>query len=376
MKEKNDLYYEELEWVKMNLVDNGHMYSCIRNEIHKVILNLFHMLENQEFDLRKTLLSNNKSEMGQVGEKSTLIEDIQVNLKDVNVREVMAILQNFIKDVNKTETCRVFIDTIIKTRKKTDHDMHAIHYDFIDPEWIGVMYDFLTKLVGWPFEIWYEEMEKDAKHKVGFPNACSLWNPIVFMYPSHAITNPHVKWDGNLQENVRAYTYAPPKQRCDFKQSELAEFLSKREKSFLGEDIDNLPWISGHCVCNPIKESKTLNLMMLYGKNSICNVSGHTYLFITLCKYFKNVDMVMVVLACMIFMTPHDHSVHEIIMAAKNADIHEFQSYNPIDNKPTKYMMEIIKKYNMQHGKGYKTLFTSQILILIVATLITSLSRC
>ncbi len=293
-------------------------------------------LEENKYELSNTVLSNNKEEMGQVGINSRLIDDIRaeyVTDNDLTIREMMTLLQNVIKDPNKKKTCDAFINVLVDVESTPE---------YMDALWVDTIRDYVSDSVGWPFKTWYAQMRVDEKAYEGFPNACSLWNPITLLYPIHVLGNPHCKWDGNLRSHVTAASTTPTAE-CEYVESELSEELSSREREFLGKHIkdEKLPWKPGRCYYTVNEDSVTSKLRERFKIATVANTSGHTFLMITLSKYFKNVDRVSVILACIVWMVPHDHSMHEILMAAKLAKIEPFVRYNPTQTNVISFLNEI-----------------------------------
>jgi hypothetical protein len=321
----------QLEWVK-NFVLYNRLYNKVKTDIRLFTLQVLEFLGESKYDVKETVLSDNEEEMGQVGKMSSLIVDIHDVNQEVTIREMMTLLQNVIKDPNKKRTCDAFIN-ILSNKTNVPDSMNL--------EWIETIRDYVSDSVGWPFDTWYKEMEINNKAYDGFPNACSLWNPITLLYPIHTLGNPHCIWDGNLRCHVTAAS-TTPKSECKYLKSELSEKLSTREKNFLAKYTgDDLPWKPGRCYYTVNEDSVTSILRDRYDIASVANTSGHTFLMITLSKYFSEVDSVSVILACIVWMVPHDHSMHEVVMAAKLAKIDPFVEYNPTKDNVIEFMTKI-----------------------------------
>jgi hypothetical protein len=103
--------------------------------------------------------------------------------------------------------------------------------------------------------------------------------------------------------------------------------LSNREKKYIKSNgvnpkVDNLyerpPWTPPICYMKPIEPlSFSLNLQKRYNKYFVSNLSGHTMIFILVARFFKNINLNVIILASIVFMTPYNHSIHEIFKAAQ-----------------------------------------------------------
>ena len=80
-------------------------------------------------------------------------------------------------------------------------------------------------------------------------------------------------------------------------------------------------------------------MLKRYNKFSVSNLSGHTMLFIIVAKYFKDINLNMIVLASMLFMVPYNHSIHEIFQAAKMLGVNTGYSIKKTDLENMNYFL-------------------------------------
>ena len=155
-----------------------------------------------------------------------------------------------------------------------------------------------------------------------FPSVCSLWNPSVFIYGSHVLTNPHVHWTGSLPQIVQPKTLRKePINGCHV--GEIIPRLSVREITFLkGNPVQY--WKPGKCWFDDSPDSLAAKVRQQNDKLSVANTSGHTMLHIEFARMFytslpdnsNNFDRMMII-ACVMWMVPNDHAINEVMTAAK-----------------------------------------------------------
>jgi hypothetical protein len=88
-----------------------------------------------------------------------------------------------------------------------------------------------------------------------------------------------------------------------------------------------------------------------YEKVFTSSVSGHTIIMLETAKYFKDADLKLLLLGCLVWSVPYDHSIHEVLMSGKAAGVFKEYDYT----KPTKECVdELINFY--ESSKGYSWL--------------------
>jgi hypothetical protein len=119
--------------------------------------------------------------------------------------------------------------------------------------------------------------------------------------------------------------------------------LSIREKKYMKQDainvdplVDNLyerpPWTPPICYMKPIEPiSFSLNIQKRYNKFFVSNLSGHVMLFLIISRYFKDINLNLIILASIIYMVPYNHSINEILKAANLVDVNTNYSIKKTD---------------------------------------------
>lgn len=193
-------------------------------------------------------------------------------------------------------------------------------------------------------------------HK-GFPSVCSLWNPIVFIYGSHILTNPHVKWDGHLADLVKPKTQRSfSKPGCGVAEKYVLPKLSARERAFTS--VSN--WLPGMCWFDTNDASLAEIVRRKYNKLSVANTSGHTLLHMEYARMFytgveedrAHFERVMLA-ACIMWMVPYDHSIHEILTAARIMDVFPEYDYRMSSKDSLAILIDTINprlKFTQQGG--------------------------
>jgi hypothetical protein len=66
----------------------------------------------------------------------------------------------------------------------------------------------------------------------------------------------------------------------------------------------------------------TTQLRKKYNKLIVSYTAGHTIIMLLLCKYFKDINLGLIVLGCIIWLVPYNHSITEIFLAAKEMGVY------------------------------------------------------
>jgi hypothetical protein len=242
---------------------------------------------------------------------------------EMNVREIMTSLQSVIRDYKKVGVCDAFIG-LIAGREASGP------YEDINYTWVAEVRKMLQDYIGgWDFDEWYSAVPDDEK-TASLPSPCSLWIPYQ-LHASHIFLVPNAKWDGYLQNNIRTAECVSVSDGKSFTMDDLTEPLSKQENLLINqaENENNvLPYITGRQCMSPKATGASAVLKKRHCILNIANTSGTTLIFVLFSKYFKDVNPCIVVLACIVWMVPHDHSLHEICVAARIAKVPEFLEYD------------------------------------------------
>ena len=310
---------EQLLAVKENLVHNKVIYTAITNNVRlwaskcKTFLSQIpHINDNMKTkkvqNIDELFKTDNKLILGSRNNNSEL------DFRKMNVREIMTSLQTVIKDYHNVRVCDAFIGLITQKYRSPD----------INVGWVEEIRAKLRDHIGgWDFEEWYANVSEHDKY-TGFPSACSLWIPYQ-SYDSHIFLVPSAKWDGFLQQNIRTSNVEYNQQTKALIKSDFAEPLSSNETGFTDAEYT---YKTGSMSLTPSKIGASVKLKEKNCILNVANTSGTTLGFISFSRYFKGVDTLLVVLACILWMVPHDHSLHEIFVAARVAKVEAFLNYD------------------------------------------------
>lgn len=328
------------------LLDNAVMFVHAYCQVHS---------KDAVKEMRFIFFSDNKHEQGQIGfnEYDTAVKKNHDNLvvamrqliDKLNIREKMTMCMNFYKDPNRRLTCRMMFQAMLDIANK--NTAHTPYLKYTNNAHINDRVKQVENLLGFKIQevmegCWMPNGKMNCQSvNTSFPSLCNLWNPIIFIYGTHIISNPHVKWDGQIGKIMKPYSLKSAQNanpHC--KRMTLTDALpplSSREQRFIfgtqskiSNNARTLPWVPGNCWFDPNPSSIALKVREKYKKYSVANTSGHTLLHIEFCKFFMDRNdphfMLLMVLACIMWMVPYDHSIHEVMTAAKIAG-----SYNEYD---------------------------------------------
>lgn len=339
----------------MRLYNNKPLYKKIMISIHKLarkiilfVLDYYEKYTTTMDDsdilriLENTFFSNNKKEAGQIGywkpETVTNISEYREWLlefiKDFNLREMMTFIMNFYKDRNNVGTAAVVYNSLLQY--KTKGEIYQLQKEYatkrikIIENLLG--FDMEETLECVHFTEWCDINDRALYKYRDFPTIMSLSFPTLFLYGEYIITNPSSSWKGDISRILKTSKLRKePKSvtgGCGDRLDSLLIPLSERENTFLSGDIvDNyLPWIPGACWYDKI-DSFANDVYNHYGKYTIANVSGHTFLHMDVVRFFlsSKEDIMLNILACLIWMVPKDHSINEILTATRIMDIFDYE---------------------------------------------------
>jgi len=157
---------------------------------------------------------------------------------------------------------------------------------------------------------------------------CWLWHALIYGVPYQDVLK--LPSSNYIKSMTSSYETQPVKTDCMiqvFQYFPIFPPLSEREKNYIKSKginplIEGLyqrpPWTPPICYMKPIEPlSFSLNLQKRYNKYFVSNLSGHTMIFILVARFFNNINLNVIILACIVFMTPYNHSIHEIFKAAQ-----------------------------------------------------------
>ena len=193
---------------------------------------------------------------------------------------------------------------------------------------------------------------------------CWLWHPLVYGVPYQNVVK--LPSDNAVKKMMPIYEKNDKSQfeKCmtdTFNNYPVFPVLSKREQTYMknkgaGPNVDGLykrpPWTPPYCYYKKPIPTFTTNMLKRYNKFSVSNLSGHTMLFIIMAKYFKDINLNMILLASMLFMVPYNHSIHEIFQAAKMLGVNTEYSIKKTDLENMNYFLtDVMKMKPIDSGK-------------------------
>jgi hypothetical protein len=325
--------------------------KIIKDEVIKVInyiINTINKTINLDLHFLSLLFfSNNTSEYGQIGIiHLQSIDELNNIIQQSNIRELFVILNNFRKNID----CFMF-ELLINY--KNNPILFLDKYPYFNKNYLNYIINFIENLLDIDinelthcydsdfnivtcdethkkFYRAYEDLNTDQYKKNFYNGICALWCPFAIAVPNQSliklsypnkipdIVSKSFKKKVNLNSNcVNDMLVKFP----------LIERLSINEKTHLE---NNNKTTNNYNFSFFNLEQNELNFMTKlkkrYNKLAISYTSGHTIIMLMICKYFKNINFNLIILGCIIWLVPYNHSINEIFLAAKKIDV--FNEYN------------------------------------------------
>jgi hypothetical protein len=366
-------------------------FDIIKNEIIKlinsqiqIIQNKYSALGNNEKDIfpiiKKILFKNNVNEAGQVAiplirpTKSAALVPVKnvLELKQdyipkLNIRELMTVVKNF---QSSDSSCFMFsiIIEFVEAQKKNKLTEFQSKYPMLNLNYVTDTVILIENILGFDImevdkcynnmngdEIikttkcspYYEMMQKEflSDPKSSPITICWLWHALVYGVPFQDVlklpANNRIK---QISTSFKKNTLSIDTCMTDtFQYFPIFPPLSIREKKYMKQDainvdplVDNLyerpPWTPPICYMKPIEPiSFSLNIQKRYNKFFVSNLSGHVMLFLIISRYFKDINLNLIILASIIYMVPYNHSINEILKAANLVDVNTNYSIKKTD---------------------------------------------
>ena len=152
-----------------------------------------------------------------------------------------------------------------------------------------------------------------------------------------------------VTKSIKKKTPSPDCVRDTLTRFPFVEPLSINERTFLSSKGVNpdVPSNFYFVICNA--EPNELNLITQikkkYNKLAISYTSGHAHLMIELCNYFKDINMGLIILGCIIWLVPYNHAITEIFLAAKECGL--FENYS-LKKNTYESVNEFLRLYGLQ----------------------------
>jgi len=330
--------------IKDDLINNKKLYLSVNNDVKKLINKISDFIIeyakinkiNDVLAIFNTAFFSNISEQGQIGiQNFKKLEDFYYLVNTCNVREGMTMCMNYFKS-REYLTCGLMMKLLIN-HKLNKPKLSMINYDHVNKR-----IKEIENILGFDIEELNNNDNYGKKYYLdnsGLPSLCKLWIPVQFIYLNYTLVNSQVKWKTNLQRKIKPFIsnddeddnlhkrsitkhLTKSKIICDnFPQKLINPPLSNKEKKFfkITNSNDVLPWSTGFCNSRRNLKSLTYTVRNKYNITNIGNISGHTLLILDLCLFFINDKKIInnMILACIMWMVPYDHSINEIFTAAK-----------------------------------------------------------
>lgn len=341
-------------------------------------------------EIKKIFFFDIMNEGGQLGEPwiktqssrdlvqvKNLLELTQNFIPNLNIRELMSIIKNFQRPQS---SCFMFSIIIEYQTFKQNNNITAFQqkYPVLDIDHIEKTIVLIESILGFdilevnkcynnlngeqviqrsgckPLYLMMQNefLDPQTKQFSSPITICWLWHALIYGVPYQDV----LKLPANNYIKKLSISYETQPVHTDCMNNVFQYFpifppLSNREKKYIKSSgvnpkVDNLyerpPWTPPICYMKPIEPlSFSLNLQKRYNKYFVSNLSGHTMIFILVARFFKNINLNVIILASIVFMTPYNHSIHEIFKAAQivgandNYNI-EFSDLENLNNLLTK----------------------------------------
>lgn len=238
-------------------------------------------------------------------------------INNYNIRILMTMFMNIYRNQNNLRICEIIFKILISQKDKKN-----IYSNFFNIKFLDKRIEEIENLIG--FEI-NEDIKLDNKeyYNIGddFFSICNIWNPVIFLYGTYRVANRHINKDGTIFRMINYSKFEDIEKYIDI--NILLPSLSDKEKNHNTKITPGIFFLLKN-------EYETLTnlIRQKYKKYSVGNDSGHTLLHMDLIQYFlidnskKNINLM--ILACIIWMVPFDHSINEILKAVQYKKLFDY----------------------------------------------------
>jgi len=321
--------------------------SIIKDELIKVTNLIIDMIEvtNQDVDfLCYLFFAETISEYGQIGKQEiTTKKQLTDLISSLNIRELFTIINNSRKKID----CFMF-ELLINYIKNPETFIQ--NYPFLDEKYIKYIIKFIENMldvdiidlslcyneefIEIPCEIpakpFYRRVQDDdiSYPNWNYSNICSLWLPATYGDTNQLLIKESKQ--NKLYDIVaKSMKKKPNDVSCTEDMLRLFPFvepLSSNEQHFLELKQSNANnFLFTICNSEPNDANFTTQLRNKYKKLIVSYTSGHTVIMLMICKYFKDVNLFLITLGCILWLVPYNHSINEIFLAAKEVNV--FKDY-------------------------------------------------
>ena len=282
-----------------------------------------------------------------------LLELKEKFIPNLNIRELMSIIKNFQRPDSSCFMFSIVIEYQIFKNQKNLIDFQR-KYPMLDINHIEKTIVLIESILGFNilevnncynnlngeivepgagckplYMMMQEEFLDPATRKYSSPiTICWLWHALIYGVPYQDVQKlPAQNYIKQMSTSYEKKTIDADCINKVFQYFPIFPPLSTQEKKYINSKgvnplVDNLyerpPWTPPICYMKPIEPLNfSLNLQKRYNKYFVSNLSGHTMIFILLARFFNDININVIILACIVFMTPYNHSIHEIFKAAQ-----------------------------------------------------------
>ena len=303
--------------------------------------------------IKKNIFISNFIEYGHIGSENpeiTKITDVHELLgfiKQFNIRELLTVIKNFQRE--KEMNCLMY-EMLIEYKKNKEE--FKIKYNNINITHVEKIIKTIEKLMDFKIEetdecynteydpvkcdgdkkkIYIEMNDDTNKYENEYPRLCNLWIPTVYLF-SHQSLIKEQKFN-RLKNLLMSFEKLENNKECTkevFSRLPFIEPLSERETLFLKSDLDKneLPYKLYRCSFSKKKTSFYLKLRLRKNKLSLSHSSGHALLILLMSDYIKDIKMIYIILACIIWTVPYNHAINEILSSSKQYELFEEYDYD------------------------------------------------
>tara|TARA_A100001015_G_scaffold293144_1_gene369366 strand:+ start:1851 stop:3311 length:1461 start_codon:yes stop_codon:yes gene_type:complete len=378
--------------ISRGLYENKDILVKINKELDKLISNQIEIIKRkfkptdwnkgQVSIVKNFLFKDEIQSMGEIGliqkEKFTNVDKMKEFITKLNIREKMSVIRNFLSQSDENNCLMYSILLEYKQDKKNGliKDNTWNKYPMLNTGFLDYSVDLVEKIIGFNIEetnkrftnlngseeilgaetrnsvpLFYKLMQKSNKGSKNPITLCWLWHALVYGVSYQDVLKlPSENLVKKMAFSFQKVTNNEKIKNCmleTYRKYPLFPKLSAREKNFLkgknskaniklvnekNLDIEIPPYDPPICFTELVQpKSFTINILDRYKKYYVSNLSGHVMLFITMAKYFKDIDTNLIILANLIFMVPYHHSIHEIFQASKIMDVYVDYDYKQED---------------------------------------------
>jgi hypothetical protein len=343
---------------------NTNYNTIIKNELVKLINLIIFMIEVTNKDLNflcDLFFSETITEYGQIGKQNITTKSQLTDLiNTLNIRELFTIINNFRKKID------CFMFELLLTYKKIPESFMQ-NYQFLDETYIKYIINFIenmldvdvldlslcynTQFIEIPCEEsskpFYRSLQDD---NISYPtwnysNICSLWLP-----STYGNTNQLLMKESKENKLYDVVTKSMKKKIFNKSCTEyimslfpFVEPLSPNETRFLELKQSNVNnFLFTICNSEPNDSNFTTQLRKKNNKLIVSYTSGHTVIMLMLCKYFKDINLGLITLGCIIWLVPYNHSITEVFLAAKQVDVFKNYTYKKNTYESINEMLQLL----------------------------------